>query len=438
MSVEEDYRHFVLPDLGEGIAEGELAKWFVERGASLEEDDPIVEIVTDKSSVIISAPARMIIAELLIEEGAIAKVGEPLFRYRESEQNKNEAERASEPIAHVQADEEECAQEAPASAPREAIATAVGDLRESAPGTALYEALPIKARRGLELTEAHRDSALAKPPRSKKTGSIKEMQNAEEQDQSPSPDEDPLIAKPRAREPISPRRKIIAERMRESRDGAVHATLVEECEFTELIKLRDELRAAADERRGFSERVDASSRPEEPVLSFLPFFIKAVALTLDEFPRFAARVKDDHFEIDPLLPIGLAVDSDRGLLVPVIQGARSQSLFSLAREVKRLADGARADSLRPHELRGSVFTITSLGKLGGLFGTPVLNPPEFGILGIHRARPQAVVRGGELVVRTLAYLSLSFDHQWIDGAYAARFLNALIARLERPVRLIAE
>ena len=409
---------FRLPDLGEGIAEGEIARWFVEPGEAAEEDDPIVEVVTDKASVIISAPAAMLIEAILLGEGEIAKVGEALFRYRSrdgagelaasareaSEENDREGAppRAIDREGERASADDELRGASELKEP-ELIASAVGDLKESAPGTALYEALSPEARRGLLLDES--DAR----PRPKARLDSRDDRAIE-------------------REPISRRRSIIASKMRESRERAVQASLIEECELGALIALRAELEEARAER----------DRDGWAKLSFLPFFIKAVALSLEEFPRFASRVEGDHFELDRALPIGVAVDVAEGLLVPVLHGARGMPIFELSEEIARLSEGARASKLRSDELRGSIFTITSLGKLGGLFGTPILNPPELGILGVHRASERAVVRGGEIVIRSMANLSLSFDHQWIDGAYAARFLAAIIARIERPARLFAE
>lgn len=461
LDIHGSFREFSLPDLGEGVAEGEVARWFVKRGESVEEDDPIVEIVTDKTSVIISAPWPMTIEEVLFKDGEIARVGEALFRYRPretalragidpptaqprstaaatDEAEPRRAEGSARPLVSMTAlrakgrDDDEgwsegrlAEQSGPlpsvesAEAKREIVASAVGDLRQSAPGTALYEALPAERRRGERVHRASVEERL--PPGLKSHARDREAaplasRSSKERDRSEG-----------VRVPIGTRRKTIASRMRQSRDNAVQATLVEECEMDALIGLRDELRAGAG-----PEALPRGS------LSFLPFFLKAVAHSLVDFPRFSSRIEGDDFQLEPSLPIGVAVDTDEGLLVPVVRRAKQASIFDLARELERLSEGARAGGLPSDELRGSVFTITSLGKLGSLFGTPILNPPELGILGIHRARERPIVRGGSIAVGRIANLSLSFDHQWIDGAYAARFLCAIIERIERPALLLAE
>ena len=184
-------------------------------------------------------------------------------------------------------------------------------------------------------------------------------------------------------------------------------TVVEECDFTELAR-----------RRG--ER------------SYLAYLVQAAVAGLEEFPELNATLAGSEIVYWERYDIGIAVQTDEGLVVPVLRGAAERSLEELDAETERLAAGAREGSLEPADLRGSTFTVTSAGRLGGLFATPLVNHPEVAILGLHRIGPKAVVRDGEIVAREVGWLSCTFDHRVVDGARASEFLLGVIARLESP------
>jgi pyruvate dehydrogenase E2 component (dihydrolipoamide acetyltransferase) len=414
---------FKMPDIGEGVHEGEIVKWYVSPGAEVAEDDPLVEVMTDKATVTISSPRDARVIELRVPERRVAKVGDVLVVLDVSKgaaEIDTETEAAPEPARERQS-------EGP-------VASAVGDIRESVPGADLY-----RARKKNGNGHAARKKTLAAPATRKRARELgvdlsslegsgpegritrddleRAIVPSREPGRAPSGDE---------RRALSPRRRTIAARMEESRDRAVQLSLVEECDFGALVRLRDRLAPVA-EKRGVR-------------LHFLPFVVKATVAALREYPDLNARYDDESGEmvVHHRVDLGIAAAVDEGLLVPVLRDAESRSLLGVAKEIERLGRGARENTLTAGELRDSTFSITSLGKLGGLFATPILNPPELGILGVHRVKERPVVRDGEIAIAPVAHLSLSFDHRFIDGEYAASFLYAVIDRLETPEALLLE
>jgi len=230
------------------------------------------------------------------------------------------------------------------------------------------------------------------------------------------------------RVPIRGIRKRIAENMQRSKRTAAHFTFVEEVDCTRLVELRNRINEAQAKTPGAAK------------LSFLPFIIKAVIEGLKRHPYLNASVDDEKNEIVVKhgYHVGIAASTPDGLIVPVIHDADRRSIRELAAEITRLADDARAGKSRLEDLRGGTFTITSLGPIGGLFATPVINHPEVAILGVHKMRPTPVVRDGQVVVRDVMYLSCAFDHRIIDGSEGAQFTYDVIKYLEAPELLMLE
>jgi len=228
------------------------------------------------------------------------------------------------------------------------------------------------------------------------------------------------------RKPFVGIRRKIAERMQMTKNTAAHFTFVEECDVGRLMELRKRLKPAAEE--------------QGVRLSFLPFIVKAVVAALKRHPVLNSALDESTNELvyRRYYHVGIAAATDAGLMVPVVRNADRMSIIDIAREVERLGEGARAGKLSPQELSGSTFTITSLGRQGGLFATPVLNHPEVGILGVHQMKERPVVRDGEIVVGNVMLLSLSFDHRIVDGHVGAAFAYDVIAYLEDPDRLFLE
>jgi pyruvate dehydrogenase E2 component (dihydrolipoamide acetyltransferase) len=355
---------FKLPDLGEGLTEGEIARWLVSVGQEIAEDDPLVEVQTDKTTVEIPSPAAGTVSRILVEEGQVVPVGTVLVVIGED----GVAPREEQPRAEA--------------APQQEAAEAVrGD-------GAKVRATPLVRKIAREL-----GVDLASLEGSGPQGRITEDDvraaagPAEEQEGR--------------REPLRGVRRLIAEHMTRAHSEVAPVTWVEECDFGNVdLKL------------------------------LVPATLKAAAAALQEFPELNARLEGDEIVYLDRYDLGFAVQTDQGLVVPVVRDVDSRSLEDVDADVRRLADAAREGRLEPGELRGSTFTVTSAGKLAGLFQTPIVNHPEVGILSLGRVAERPVVRDGEVVVRPVGYVALTFDHRVVDGARAAAFGLAVIERLQ--------
>jgi pyruvate dehydrogenase E2 component (dihydrolipoamide acetyltransferase) len=337
---------FKLPDLGEGLTEGEIARWLVAEGDEIAEDAPLVEIQTDKTTVEIPSPAAGKVARILVAEGAVVPVGTVLVVIGEDD----------EP-AHIQA---------------------TPLVRRVAEELGVDLAAVAASGPGGRITEA--DVRGAAGPTS----------NSLLQARSEG-----------RREPIRGVRRQIVEHLTRAHREIPAVTYVEECDFSGVdLKL------------------------------LLPLVLQATALALKEFPELNARLEGDEIVYLDRYDLGVAMQTDQGLVVPVVRDCDTRSVEELRADVDSLAERARAGKLEPQELRGSTFTVTSAGKLAGLFVTPLINHPEVGILGVHRIAPRPVVRDGEVVVRQMGNASVTFDHRVVDGARAAAFGLAVIARLQ--------
>ncbi|MGH3037733.1 MAG: dihydrolipoamide acetyltransferase family protein [Gaiellaceae bacterium] len=370
---------FKLPDLGEGVAEGEIARWLVEVGQEVEEDDPLVEIQTDKTTVEIPSPASGTVARILVQAGELVPVGTPLVVIGDGEVEAV----AEEPGEQVRAEEPgpAAADEAAPAQPSERV-----------------KATPLVRRVAAEL-----GVDLSRLPGTGPGGRVTEGDvrrfAAMSGGQTPGHG-------PERRVPLRGVRRLIAQHLTTSHREVPAVTVVEECDFTALSESRGER-------------------------SYLPYLLKAVVAGLKEFPELNATLDGEEIVFWERYDLGLAVQTDEGLVVPVLRAADGKSLDELEEESRRLAEGARAGTLAPEELRGSTFTVTSAGKLGGLFATPLVNHPEVAILGLHRIGPRPAVVDGELAIRQIGWLACTFDHRVVDGARASAFLLSVIVRLER-------
>jgi pyruvate dehydrogenase E2 component (dihydrolipoamide acetyltransferase) len=403
---------FKLPDLGEGVVEGEIVKWLVKPGDSVEEDQGVVELMTDKATVTVPAPRSGKVVSLHGKEGEIAKVHHPLLTMEVS----GSAPAASAP-AHVAA---------PAAASAAAPAARVVE------STAKVLATPVTRRmareHGIDL------AAIAG------TGSQGRVLKADVQ-AALDLGREPVQAQPRAklvplpsagadqRIPIRGLRRKIAEKMVRSKFTAPHSLFVEEVDVTELVALRKRLNASL------------AGSGDTLKVSFLPFVCKALVPVFRKYPSLNANFDDAAQELVQRgsYNFGIAAATDEGLTVPVVKDVDRLTVRQLAEEISRLAAGARDKTLKLDELTGGTFTITSLGTNGGLFAMPIINYPEVAILGIHRIRKRPVVTDDdEIVVREMMNVSLSFDHRVIDGLVAAEAVGALVQLLEHPESLLLE
>lgn len=338
---------FRLPDLGEGVAEGEIARWLVQVGQTVAEDDPLVEIQTDKTTVEIPSPAAGVVTRILVAEGELVPVGTPLISIGVDADASSPTRVQATPAVRRLAAE---------------LGVDVAAVSGTGPGRSIRE-------------EDVRAAAGGKPGE--------------------------------RRVPLRGVRRAIAEHLTKAHREVPAVTVVEECDFAELDSVRGEH-------------------------TYLPYLLQAAVAGLKAYPELNATLEGEEIVYWERYDLGIAVQTERGLLVPVLWAADQKSLDELAAEAADLAERARIGILRPDELRGSTFTVTSAGRLGGLFATPLVNYPEVAILGLHRVREQPAARGGEIVVRKIGWLSCTFDHRVVDGARATAFLLDVIGRLESP------
>ncbi len=408
-----------LPDIGEGVVEAEVMKWFVAEGDEVVEDQPLVEVMTDKATVTIPSPKRGRVVRLCWKEGQLARVHSALI---EIELSPDGPAPAPVPRPGAAATPRPAPVASPAPAVSPAARPAAAPVRPAGARALATPAVRALARE-LEL-DLQQVAGSGDGGRITKQDLQAFRQGGGQAHQGPPAQERRAVARVTRgtdqRIPLRGVRKKIAEKMALSKRTAAHFTFVEQCDVTELVRLKDRLAAGA--------------RAEGVKLTFLPFVVKAVVAALQAHPKLNAELDEQAGEIvvKKHWDIGVAAATDQGLLVPVIRGADGLSLLDLAREIDRLSADAKAGTARPEDHGHSTFTVSSLGALGGMFATPVLNYPEVGILGIHRMRPTPVVRDGQIVIRDVMHVSVTSDHRVVDGHEAAAFCYEVIKFLEEP------
>ena len=365
---------FKLPDLGEGLTEGEIARWLVEEGQDIAEDAPLVEIATDKTTVEIPSPAAGTVSRILVPEGDVVPVGTVLVVIGD-----DDADGSSRPVSVSDTE----------TRPKWTIASPRSD-GEKVRATPLVR--KVAAELGVDLA-----GIAGTGPQGRITE--EDVRTAASGRVSVT---DTKTGPEGTRVPLRGVRRQMFEHLTRAHREIPAVTWVEECDFSNV-----------DLKR------------------LLPLVLHAVTESLREFPELNARVEDGELVLLDRYEVGVAVQTEQGLVVPVVHGTDMLSLDELDAEVRRLADGANAGTLEPEELRGGTFTVTSAGKAAGLFVTPLINHPEVAILGIHRIEARAVVRDGEVVIRRMGNVSVTFDHRVIDGKRAAEFGLAVIGRLQQ-------
>ncbi len=408
-----------LPDIGEGIAEGEIVRWMVKVGDAVKDDQPLVEVMTDKASVEIPSPRTGTIAAIHAEAGSVVPVGSVIVSIAVA------GESAAPGGAGAPTPEERRWNGEGGAVPvRESGGPATTGAR---PAAGRVQATPAVRALAKQMGVALESLAGSGPGGAVTAEDVKRAAGAGAA--SPAPGAEaagaagpgPAAANPdEERVPLRGLRRKIAEAMRRSIETAAHFTFVAECDFTALA----------------AHRAAARGRPAASgvKLTYLAYVVKALGPTLAEFPTLNARLDDERGEIvlSKRRHVGIATATEEGLTVPVIRDADRRTLLELAREIERLAKAARDHSIRLEELQGGTFTVTSTGARGGVLATPILHHPQVAILGVHEVKPKPAVVDGQIVIRELGNLSLSLDHRVVDGAVGADFLYALIARLERP------
>jgi len=434
---------FKLADIGEGIHEGEILRWLVKEGDQVEQDAPLVEVQTDKVTAELPSPVAGVIERILAREGQVVPVGTVLAVIREAGA-KAAAAASGAPGAQASLQEKPAPQAHSEAQPgREAAAPQASGAahrggRRRALATPHVRALARKL--GVDIDEIDGTGPVGRVTEEDvrrfaeggREPAVEPARARAEHAAEAQPTAALRVATPAAsgelveQVPLRGLRRRIAEHMVQAKRIIPHATHIDEVEMDGIEALRERLRPYA-EARGVK-------------LTSLAFFVKAVSIALKEFPYVNASVDEaqEHVLLRRYYHIGIAVDTEQGLIVPVVKHADEKSLFEIAREVSDLARRARENRLSLDEVTGSTFTISNAGALGGLYATPIINYPESAILGIHKMEPRPVVRNNEIVIRNIAHVSLSFDHRIIDGGMAIRFTNRVRELLEEPDRLWAE
>jgi len=420
-----------MPDIGEGIHEGEIVKWFIKPGDEVQEDDLLCEVQNDKAVVEIPSPVKGKVEEILVGEGTVAIVGDVLVVFDapgyenlsfKGDHNDEEIEEPKEEPKQEEVKQSENATEVVASSSKRVIAMPSVRKYAREKGVNIAEVVGSgdngrvlksdidaflsgdKAIESVEVTEEVQEEAVVK------------VNNLEvfEGDY------------PETSEKMSGIRKAIAKAMVHSKQTAPHVTLMDEIDVTKLVAHRNKFKGIAAEK-GIK-------------LTFLPYVVKALTSALREYPILNTSVNDETSEIihKHYYNIGIAADTDKGLLVPVVKHADRKSVFSISNEINELATKARDGKLAPNEMKGASCTITNIGSAGGQWFTPVINHPEVAILGIGRISEKAIVKDGEIIAAPVLALSLSFDHRIIDGATAQHAMNHIKRLLNDPELLLME
>jgi len=426
---------FKLPDIGEGIHEGEIVKWFIKPGDKVQEDDVLCEVQNDKAVVEIPSPVAGTVQEVLVAEGTVAVVGDILVTF----------DAPGYENLSFKGDHEEEVQEAQEAPKEEPVSVPEAKEIETTAPSKRVIAMPSVRKyareKGVNISEivgSGENGRVLKEDIERFLTKGSEEVNKEEEIVSKTAEVDveaetkatvPVVLEgeyPETREKMSGIRKAIAKAMVNSKHTAPHVTLMDEIDVTKLVAHRQKFKGIAAEK-GIK-------------LTFLPYVVKALTSALREYPVLNTSIDDENSEIvqKHYYNIGIAADTEKGLLVPVVKNADRKSVFSISNEINELASKAREGKLAPNEMKGASCTITNIGSAGGQWFTPVINHPEVAILGIGRISEKAIVRDGEIVAAPVLALSLSFDHRIIDGVTAQNALNHIKRLLNDPELLLME
>ena len=437
---------FKLPDIGEGVQEGELIRWLVKEGDAVQADQSLLEVMTDKATVEVPSPVSGTIKSLKAKDGEMIKVGQLLADISEGAGAAKAPTPA--PVAAAPAPAAPSVAATPSAAPAPAApktsapavsassAAYTGAINESFSASTVPAAPIVRAmatKMGVDLNQVQG------------TGPQVGGQNRVLEDDllkyfttknggagavsAGTPSYQVTGATPTERRPVRGPRRVIAQAMVKSKYTAPHYSYVDEFECSALVEMREQAKIFGD-KQGVK-------------ITYLPFIVKALVAALKQFPECNSSLEeaaDGSMELvlKKFYHIGFAVATDNGLVVPVIKHADKKSIVEIAREMTDLSERTRKGKATSDELKGSTFSITSMGNIGGLFATPIINYPEVGIMGVYKIQEKPIVKNGQIVIGKTMHLSLSLDHRVVDGAVGGHFCNALIERLANPTSLLLD
>lgn len=423
---------FKFPDIGEGIAEGEIVKWFIKEGDEVKEDDVLCEVQNDKAVVEIPAPVDGTVKKLYVAEGEVARVGDTFVTF-DAEGYESDV---SEEDESTEAVEEETSKEKPE--PKEEKKETTKEVETDSDSKRVI-AMPSVRKYAREkdvniqdITGTGKNGRILKDDiesflsGDSSTPTAETVEKTAEKVESEQSVAVPTGSYPETREKMTSMRKTIAKAMVNSKTKAPHVTLMDEIDVTELVAHRKKFKSIAAE--------------QDVKLTYLPYVVKALVSASKNYPIINSAIDDETDEIvqKHYYNIGIAADTDKGLLVPVVKDVDRKSIFEISQEINVLAEKARDGKLKAEEMSGASNTISNIGSAGGQWFTPVLNYPEAIILGIGRIADKPIVRNGEIVIAPVLALSLTFDHRIVDGATAQLAMNQIKRVLNDPQLIMME
>ena len=413
MSVE-----LVIPQVGESITEAMIGKWLKKAGDRVEKDEPVVELETDKVTVELPAPAAGTISKQIKAEGEKANIGEVIGLMEEGA-GSNAGEAASAPAGGDGKGDSKPKDDKPTRTPPKAQQT---QARQGEP-----RVMPA-AKRELAQHNLSADEVKAAGPGGRL---LKEdvQRHVESAPAAPSPAqpsyEAPAAGRVEEVAPMSPIRKRIAQRLVQAQQTAALLTTLNECDMSAVMALRTKYKEAFEKAHGVK-------------LGFMSFFVKAVVEGLRAFPRVNSEIRGEDIVSRNFYDIGIAVSTERGLVVPIIRSAENLSFAEIEKTIVDFGSRAKANKIRLDELEGGTFTITNGGIFGSLLSTPIVNPPQSGVLGMHAIQERPIAHEGQVVIRPMMYLALTYDHRIVDGREAVSFLKRVKDVIEDPSRALLE
>jgi 2-oxoglutarate dehydrogenase E2 component (dihydrolipoamide succinyltransferase) len=431
-----------VPTLGESVVEATVGQWFKQAGDAVSADEPLVELETDKVTVEVPAPASGVLSEISVKPGETVAVGALLGAISEGDGKAKPAKAkpqaaAPEPVmAEAEAISDEPALRAPTPLPAEAKALEREPMRreevsgkEMPPSPA---ARKLIAETGLGAHDVSGSGRRGQVLKHDVLGAVarasKTLLEKERKPKAPSAPRAPVLADDASREErvrMTRLRQTIAKRLKEAQDTAAMLTTFNDVDMSAILQLRKDYRGAFEKKHGVK-------------LGFMGFFVKACVLALKDIPAVNAEIDGEDIVYKNYYHFGVAVGTERGLVVPVLRDADRMSLAEIEAAIADFGARAREGKLALEEMQGGTFTISNGGIYGSLLSTPILNAPQSGILGMHRIEERAVVRDGQIVARPMMYLALSYDHRLVDGKEAVTFLVHVKESLEDPKRLVLD
>ncbi len=403
-----------VPSLGESVVEATVAKWYKNEGDSVSVDEPLLELETDKVTLEVPCPSNGCIQKINAEEGSTVEVGAILGSIDENasiEQKVKQSEPVNEKSVTTP---EKIIPEEVKSSPKEEMPIQIDNLNNQKLSPAVRKIATEKNININTVTSSREDGRITK-------SDVINYQNIEKQENTPQTIRQ--TDKREERVPMSRLRQTIAKRLKDAQNNAAMLTTFNEVDMSELIKTRNDHKSEFEKKYGVK-------------LGFMSFFVKACITALRDIPEVNAEIENNDVIYKNFYNIGVAVGTDQGLVVPVVKDADKKSLVEVEKEIYQLGQKARSGQLSIEDMQGGTFTISNGGVYGSLMSTPILNPPQSGILGMHKIEERPIAIDGEIKIRPMMYLALSYDHRIVDGKGAVTFLVRVKEGLEDPSRLL--